>query len=347
MDPARCSVRQPRPPSIIEEPSAHFAVLRFQGLGGNSATGVGTGKPTGKRPIDGSNGVLAGLGTCLLIQTAVTGSLAGGAPTVMSTDYTVWGQQKNQSFASNTSLGYADGYEDPSGLYYMINRYYDPATRQFLTVDPAVLTTMQPYSFTPGDPINGRDPLGLGCCFVPCLFPTTTPPTPTVTFSTSPTTAPTSEHAPSYWPTSSSWPPAYSGYGGSSAGVGGSSAGAGGQSAVGIVSAARRGIASGYNRLNGGLNTGVSTATAHIASASAPLTDLVNRIPGADWVNRNLSTQCIVTGVLAAWVAVETGGGDMLYLAAKETLSVGEANGAAAGIGFTEGCFGPPAPSGS
>ncbi len=41
------------------------------------------------------------------------------------------------------------------------NRYYDPVTDQFLSVDPAVGITGTPYAFTGGDPVNGIDPMGL------------------------------------------------------------------------------------------------------------------------------------------------------------------------------------------
>jgi len=37
-----------------------------------------------------------------------------------------------------------------------INRYYDPATDQFLSIDPDVATTNQPYVFTNDDPLNER-----------------------------------------------------------------------------------------------------------------------------------------------------------------------------------------------
>jgi len=42
-----------------------------------------------------------------------------------------------------------------------INRYYDPATDQFLSVDPLVAQTGQPYVFTGDNPLNATDPLGL------------------------------------------------------------------------------------------------------------------------------------------------------------------------------------------
>lgn len=39
-------------------------------------------------------------------------------------------------------------------------RYYDPSTGQFLTVDPIVATTLSPYGYVQGNPLNGTDPSG-------------------------------------------------------------------------------------------------------------------------------------------------------------------------------------------
>ncbi len=49
-----------------------------------------------------------------------------------------------------------------------MDRYYDPATDQFLTVDPDLAETGQAYAFTGDDPLNATDPLGLcwGFCWV-------------------------------------------------------------------------------------------------------------------------------------------------------------------------------------
>ncbi len=47
----------------------------------------------------------------------------------------------------------------------MVGRYYDPSTDQFLSVDPDVAETGQPYAFTGDDPLNATDPLGL--CWSP------------------------------------------------------------------------------------------------------------------------------------------------------------------------------------
>ena len=43
----------------------------------------------------------------------------------------------------------------------VVNRYYDPQTDQFLSIDPMVATTGQPYVFTNDNPLNAEDPLGL------------------------------------------------------------------------------------------------------------------------------------------------------------------------------------------
>jgi RHS repeat-associated protein len=71
------------------------------------------------------------------------------------------------------SLGFAGQYRLHTGkqLIYMRARTYDPATNQFLSVDPALFQTGEPYSYAASDPINGSDPSGLfgdgrtcGCC---------------------------------------------------------------------------------------------------------------------------------------------------------------------------------------
>ena len=44
---------------------------------------------------------------------------------------------------------------------HLVNRYYDPATGQFLTVDSLVNETGQAYAYAGDDPVNGADPSGL------------------------------------------------------------------------------------------------------------------------------------------------------------------------------------------
>jgi RHS repeat-associated protein len=54
------------------------------------------------------------------------------------------------------------GRRDASGLTYLRNRYYDPATGQFTQLDPIGLAGgLNLYGFAGGDPINFSDPFGL------------------------------------------------------------------------------------------------------------------------------------------------------------------------------------------
>ena len=66
------------------------------------------------------------------------------------------------SGTATTPLQYAGQYTDAeSGLVYMRARYYDPATAQFLTVDPLVNITLTPYSYVDDSPLDSSDPSGL------------------------------------------------------------------------------------------------------------------------------------------------------------------------------------------
>jgi RHS repeat-associated protein len=75
--------------------------------------------------------------------------------------YSAYGVQTIQSGAKVTPFGFQGSYTDPSGLIYLIDRYYDPTTDQFLSVDPDLAETDQAYAFTGDDPLNKTDPLGL------------------------------------------------------------------------------------------------------------------------------------------------------------------------------------------
>ena len=62
----------------------------------------------------------------------------------------------------STPFGFASEYRDAeTGLIYLRARYYDPATAQFLTRDPALAATRAPYAYVAGNPLNARDPSGL------------------------------------------------------------------------------------------------------------------------------------------------------------------------------------------
>jgi len=66
----------------------------------------------------------------------------------------------NSNYVGTTPFGFGGGYTDSTGLIYLIHRYYDPTTGQFLSVDPDISTTNQAYDYTGDDPVNATDPSG-------------------------------------------------------------------------------------------------------------------------------------------------------------------------------------------
>jgi RHS repeat-associated protein len=61
---------------------------------------------------------------------------------------------------SMTQFGFGGGYVDATGLSYLVNRYYDPVTGQFISVDPDVGSTGTPFAYVDDNPANGVDPTG-------------------------------------------------------------------------------------------------------------------------------------------------------------------------------------------
>lgn len=79
-----------------------------------------------------------------------------------SVDYDAWGNPETAGgLSSYTPFGFAGAYTDPSSVIYLINRYYDPATGQFLSVDPLADETGEPYAYAGDDPLNETDPSGM------------------------------------------------------------------------------------------------------------------------------------------------------------------------------------------
>jgi RHS repeat-associated protein len=63
---------------------------------------------------------------------------------------------------ATTPLGFDAQYtSSDTGLVYLRNRVYDPATAQFLTVDPAESISGAPYNYAGDNPINREDAVGL------------------------------------------------------------------------------------------------------------------------------------------------------------------------------------------
>lgn len=76
--------------------------------------------------------------------------------------YDPYGTLTNSTGTFDPLLDYAGQYTDnETGLQYLRARYYDPETSQFLTRDPLVGTTLEPYAYASNDPVNATDPTGL------------------------------------------------------------------------------------------------------------------------------------------------------------------------------------------
>ena len=105
-------------------------------------------------------------GTVTYLNTDLLGSvrgIIGSTGSLAATgSYDAWGNpQVAGSTSAYTPFGFAGSYTDPDGLLYLINRYYDPGTGQFLSVDPEVSQTDAPYTYASGDPVTEADPTGL------------------------------------------------------------------------------------------------------------------------------------------------------------------------------------------
>jgi RHS repeat-associated protein len=105
-------------------------------------------------------------GTASYLITDAIGSTRGivsvGGALQATTSYDAWGNPTTTGgLTSYTPIGYTGGYTDPDGLIYLINRYYNPAEGQFISADPDLSQTGEPYAYTSGDPLTEKDPYGL------------------------------------------------------------------------------------------------------------------------------------------------------------------------------------------
>ena len=107
-----------------------------------------------------------------------------GGKTEATFTYGAYGELTGSTGTATTPLRY-DGQltSSETGLIYMRARTYDPATAQFLSVDPLGPVTRAPYTYAEDDPVNLLDRSGLaseGEVSVPCVWPFCSPP-PSVT----------------------------------------------------------------------------------------------------------------------------------------------------------------------
>jgi RHS repeat-associated protein len=112
-------------------------------------------------------------GTQYLLQDQLgsTRVITDGSGTVTGTySYDAWGNQTAHTGTASSDVRWAGALLDATGLYYLINRYYDPNTGNFTTVDPLVGATAQAYQYADGNPISETDASGLWPGFVDKAF---------------------------------------------------------------------------------------------------------------------------------------------------------------------------------
>jgi RHS repeat-associated protein len=77
------------------------------------------------------------------------------------TGYDAYGNPTTSGgLTSLTPVGFQGGYTDATGLVYFEQRYYDPGTGQFMSLDPLNQMTNAGYSFVKDNPFGGTDPSG-------------------------------------------------------------------------------------------------------------------------------------------------------------------------------------------
>lgn len=99
-------------------------------------------------------------------QLGSTRALLDGSGNMQATyTYDPYGNVTAHTGNATTPFQFAGQYTDAeTGLQYLRARSYDPATGQFLSVDPLVDETKQPYAYVGNDPLNALDLTGLAGC---------------------------------------------------------------------------------------------------------------------------------------------------------------------------------------
>lgn len=139
-----------------KSPTGVFSATRSYSIGGTmvAVRNKTTGGPVSITALFGDRSGSITLG--------YTSSAAGGSQAEW---YEPYGTRRAGGIEA-TNRGWIGQHTDTtSGLNYLNNRYYDPATGIFLSVDPLVSATGDPYLYAAGNPTTLSDPNGLepGC----------------------------------------------------------------------------------------------------------------------------------------------------------------------------------------
>jgi RHS repeat-associated protein len=97
-------------------------------------------------------------------QAGSTQFIAGETGTTEAAySYTPYGAIEEHTGTATTPFDYDGQYtSSDTGFIYLRARVYDPATAQFMSVDPAVGITRAPFNYAQDNPLNYEDPTGLG-----------------------------------------------------------------------------------------------------------------------------------------------------------------------------------------
>jgi RHS repeat-associated protein len=96
------------------------------------------------------------------IRGSTSVSVTRGTATNNVAFYDPYGNPRGATSIGSTEKGYIGQYEDTAtGLNYLNNRYYDPQLGIFLSFDPLVDKTGDPYLYAAGNPTTLSDPTGL------------------------------------------------------------------------------------------------------------------------------------------------------------------------------------------
>ena len=96
------------------------------------------------------------------VRGSVAVTVPRGSSVVTSNWWGPYGARRGSRVDTVGTRGYLGQAEDVgSGLTYLNNRYYDPTLGVFLSVDPLVQRTGEPYIYASGNPTTLSDPTGL------------------------------------------------------------------------------------------------------------------------------------------------------------------------------------------
>ena len=88
-----------------------------------------------------------------------------GVRMVITMDGDSAGSESYNSYGVSTGsteshFGFSGGYAEPTGIVYLVHRFYDPQSGQFLDNDPKSQSSNESYMYGGDDPSNESDPSG-------------------------------------------------------------------------------------------------------------------------------------------------------------------------------------------